>query len=149
MPQQVTFTDPAGVVPAYVWPVNPNPDAVTQYAQKQRQIDRTSNTGNVGATKQQGDDGSYIIHWEPNIYHEAHEQAMWQWWMLCKLQTIYLTDFDGETFEGQIITLGREQKGVLSGPGDAKSRMFYCTYVFEFEVYRFVSGLMAAAGTDA
>jgi hypothetical protein len=145
MPQMVTFTNPANGQ-TYVWPNNPNPDAITQPAQKQRQIDRTSNTGNVGATKQQGDDGPYIIHWEPLVFTAAHEQALWTWWQLCKSQTIYLTDFNGEEFEGQIITLGRQQIGALGGPGDTNERLFYVKYVFEFEVYRFVSGLMAAAG---
>ena len=43
--------------------------------QKQRQIQRTSNTANVGATKQQGDDGPMVLHWEPLIFHLAHELA--------------------------------------------------------------------------
>lgn len=144
MPQMVTFTNPANGQ-TYVWPHNPPPDGI-QPAQKQRQIDRASNTGNVGATKQQGDDGPFIIHWEPVVFTAAHEQALWTWWQLCKSQTIYLTDFDGEEFEGQIITLSRQQIGAMKGPGDVNDRMFYAKYVFEFEVYRFVSGLMAAAG---
>jgi hypothetical protein len=148
MPQQVVFTDPR-TSHTYTWPINPGYDGITQAAQKQRNIQRTSNTANVGATKQQGDDGPMIIHWEPLIFHIAHETALWQWWMLCKLQTIYLTDWDGETFEGQIITLGRQQIGALSGPGDTLQRGFYCKYTFEFEVYRFVSGLLATAGVVA
>jgi hypothetical protein len=148
MSQQVQFTDPRTAT-VYTWPVNPGYDGITQAAQKQRQIERTSNTGNVGATKQQGDDGPYIVHWEPVIFHAAHEQALWQWYMLCKTQTIYLTDWNGEVFEGQIITLGRQQLGAVAGPGDTTTRRFYCKYIFEFEVYRFVSGILAAAGVAA
>jgi hypothetical protein len=144
---RVTFTDPK-TGDTYVWPNNPNPDAITQAAQKQRSIDRTSSTGNVGLVKQQGDDGPYIIHWEPLIYRESHEEALWEWYAKCKLQTIHLTDFNAEVFEGQIITLGRQQIGAIGGPGDINTRMFYCKYIFEFEVYSFVSGVLATAGVS-
>lgn len=145
MPQRVTFTNPANGQ-SYVWEHNPPPDGITQPATKQRQIERTSNTGNVGATKQQGDDGPYMIHWEPLVYSEAMETALWTWYQLCKGQTIYLTDWNGEVFEGQITQLGRQQIGALGGPGDIGSRLFYAKYIFEFEVYRFVAGPLAAAG---
>lgn len=142
---RVTFTNPA-TGDTYQWRLNPGPDSITQPATKQRTIDRTSNTANVGATKQQGDDGPLVIHWEPLVFHESQELALWEWYMLCKEQSIYLTDFDGDVYEGQIITLGRQQIGALAGPGDTKERGFYCKYVFEFEVWGFVSGLLAAAG---
>jgi hypothetical protein len=145
---RVTFTNPA-TGDSYVWPVNPGPQDITQPTLKQRQIERTSNTANVGATKQQGDDGPLIFHWEPLVFHEAHEQALWQWYALCKGQSIYLTDFAGDVYEGQIITLGRQQIGALAGPGDTQERGFYCKYVFEFEVWRLVSGLLATAGVTA
>lgn len=145
---RVTFTDPK-TGDTYVWPHNPDHDALSaQPSQKQRQIDRTSSTGNVGLVKQQGDDGPYIIHWEPLIYSRAHEQALWVWWQLCKLQTIHLTDIEGDVYEGQIITLSRALYGALGGPDDIGTRGFYAKYVFEFEVYSFVSGMMADAGVS-
>src|ERR1700752_3000357 len=106
MPQQVQFIDPASVVPTYTWPVNPPYDGENA-ATKQRQIERTSNTGTIGATKQIGDDGPYIIDWKVNVFTAAFEQALWQWWGLCKKQSIYLVDFNGEQYEGQIVTLTR------------------------------------------
>lgn len=144
---QVTFTDP-NTADTYVWPVNPGYDGQTQPAQKQTQIDRTSNTGNVGSVKQQGDDGPYIIHWEPLVFHTAHETALWTWYALSKKQSIYLADFDGEEYEGQIITLARQKIGVLRGPGDTNERKFYTKYVFEFEVWAFRSGVLADAGVQ-
>jgi hypothetical protein len=145
---QVTFTDPSDGT-TYVWPVNPPPDGMPNPYGKQRQIDRTSSTGNVGLVKQQGDDGPFILHWEPLIYSEAHEQALWEWWQRSKLRTIHVTDWNGETFEGQIITLQRQPIGVLGGTiGDMNTRKFYCKYIFEFEVYSFVSGVLAAAGVS-
>lgn len=148
MPQQVTFTNPADGQ-TYQWPINPGFDGVTQPATKQRQIDRTSNTGNVGATKQQGDDGSYVLHWEPLIFHAEHERQLFAWFQLCKSQTIYLTDWNGEQYEGQIITLARTRQGAGGGPGDTNSRGFYETYVFEFEVWRFISGMLKDSGVYA
>lgn len=148
MPQQVTFYDPSDAT-TYVWPINPPHDGVTQPSQKQRQIDRTSNTGNVGSVKQQGDDGPYILHWEPLIFSAAHETALWEWFKRCETHTIHLTDWNSEVYEGQIITLARQQIGALSGPGDTTTRKFYNKYVFEFEVWSFVSGLMATAGVTA
>lgn len=142
---QVTFTDPATAT-TYAWPVNPPHGGQTQPAQKQIQIDRASNTGNVGTVKQQGDDGPYIIHWEPLVFHRAHEVALWTWRELSKKQSIYLTDFDGDEYEGQIITLARQKIGVLSGPGDTNGRKFYAKYIFEFEVWNFLSGVEFDAG---
>lgn len=143
---RVSFFNPADAS-EYVWPVNPDFAAANQYAQKQRQITRTSNTGNVGATKQQGDDGDYVIHWEPLVWHLAHEEALFAWYQICKTQSIYLTDMGGEQFEGQITTCGRKQIGALKGPGDMiAARGYYCQFVFEFDCYRFISGPMYSAG---
>lgn len=152
MPQHVVLTNPAdGHI--YTFDINPGFDAEskggTQYGQKQRQIERTSNTGNVGLTKQQGEDGPFVIHWEFAVYSAAQEAALWQFYVLCKRQSIYLTDFAGEQYEGQITTLGRQRSGVLAGPRDTTQRKFFATYVFEFEVWRFISGLLAAAGVTA
>lgn len=143
------FTNPANG-DTYVWPWNPGFTDETQYYGKQRQIDRESNTGNVGETKQQGDDGPFIIHIEPHVYSEAFEIALWQWWQLCKSQTIRFTDVGGDVYEGQIVTLQKQRYGALGGlPGDVNSRGFFVQYTFEFEVYSFVSGIMATAGVTA
>lgn len=141
---QVTFYDPRTTT-TYVWPDNPPFDG-EQPSTKERQIDRTSNTANVGSVKQQGDDGPYLIDWKVNVFSAAHESAMWAWWQKCKSQTIWLTDAGGEVYEGQIIFLSRQRQGVIAGPKDSTDRRFYVVYEFKFEVYRFVSGLMHDAG---
>lgn len=144
---QVTFTDPKTGT-AYPWPNNPPYDGPAP-AGKQRNIQRTSNTGNVGATKQQGDDGPYIINWNVAVYTRAHVVAMWVWYNLSKLQTIYLTDWEGSQFEGQIIDLQEQWVGAMAGPGDTKPRLGYTKMVFQFEVYRFISGPLFDAGVAA
>lgn len=148
MSQQVTFTEPHSGV-NYVWAVNPGYDGITQPFQKQRTITRTSNTANIGATRQQGDDGPMIFHWEPLVFHAAQQEAMWAFYMLCKNQTIYLTDWNGYKYEGQIITLGEQWIGAVAGPGDTTTRRGYAKMIFEFEVYRVLSGPLAVAGVVA
>lgn len=145
----VKFVNPATGT-TYVWPFNPDYDAETKagtgYQQKQRQIERTSNTGNVGATRQQGDDGPFILHWEFTVLTATHEEELYQWYQLCKTQSIYLYDFDAEQYEGQIITAARARQGAAGGPGDITTRGFYTQFVLEFEVWRFITGLLATAG---
>lgn len=141
---QVKFTDPK-TGNTYTWAVNP-PYGGIQPQAKTRQIQRTSNTGNVGVTKQQGDDGPYIIHWQVAVFHKAQQTAMWQWYQLCKMQTIYLTDWEGNEYEGQIISMQDQWVGVVAGPGDATARAGYSQMEMQFEVYRFVSGYMVTAG---
>lgn len=148
----VTFTNPANAE-TYVWPNNPDWDAETKagsgYQQKQRQIERTSNTGNVGATKQQGDDGPFIIHWEFIVYSAAHEEALYRWYQTCSTQSIYLTDFNGERYEGQITTAARARQGAAGGPGDIQQRGYYTQFVMEFEVWRFLTGTLKDSGVFA
>jgi len=141
---RTTFTDPLDGS-SYVWPYNPGFDA-EQTAGKARSIERTSNSGNVGATKQQGDDGPYIIHWTFRVFTAAHELALWTWFVKCKSRTIYLADFEGAQYEGQIIELSRKRVGVLGGPGDTPQRGFYSEYDFRFEVWALRSGLLHDAG---
>lgn len=133
----VIFTDPR-TASTYTWPANPNSEAT---AAKERQIERTSKTGNVGSVKQQGDDGPYILDWSILVATGAFEVALWEWYVLSELQTIYVTDWDGDEYEGQIIQLYRQRV-----PEPLKGRIDYATYNFQFEVYRFVSGTLATAG---
>jgi hypothetical protein len=149
MSQQVMLINPANAQ-SYTFDVNPGFDAETQggvsYMQKKRNIEYTSNTGNIGLTRQQGADGNYLLHWQFNVFSAAQEQALWKYYMLSKTQSIILEDFNGEIYEGQIVTLARQRAGVLAGPRDATARKFYAQYTFEFDVWAFISGLLASAG---
>ena len=146
MMAQVQFTDPRTNT-IYRWATNPPYDG-PQNSQKQRQIQRTSNTGNVGVTKQQGDDGPFIIDWKVTVFYKSHQQAMWHWYELCKTQTIYLTDWEGNSYEGQIIMLEEQWVGAISGPGDTTARVGYAHMEMQFEIWRFISGYMQAAGVQ-
>jgi hypothetical protein len=138
---QVVFTNPADGT-TYTWPRNPQTEGA---AAKPRNIERTSKTGNVGATKQQGDDGPYILDWTVEVLYSdstAFETALWDWYVLCQAQTIYVTDWFGDQYEGQIVTLSRQrQLGPLNGQP-------WVEYLMQFEVYRFISGPLATAGVQ-
>jgi hypothetical protein len=131
----VTFTNPADNS-TYVWPRNPLTEGAHE---KPRNIERTSKTGNVGATKQQGDDGPYILDWTVDAFDSSFETALWTWYVLCQKQTIYLTDWLGEQNEGQIITLSRQRINDIQ---------HHAQYLMQFEVYRFISGPLATAGVN-
>jgi hypothetical protein len=129
----VKFTDPK-TGSTYTWERNPSTE---QPWGKTRQIERTSNTGNVGAVKQQGDDGPLILDWQINVLDQAMETELWQWYVLSDSQTIYVTDWDGEEYEGQIILLTRSRQNASTE---------YAVYECQFEVYRLISGVLATAG---
>lgn len=134
----VTFTNPRTSA-SYVWEVNPTTEQPTI---KARAIERTSNTANVRSVKQQGDDGPLILDWQVTVQTAAMETALWTWYVLCELQTIYLTDWDGEQCEGQIIYLSRAR----TPSGGVRSELV--VYQMQFEIYRLISGIMATAGLD-
>lgn len=143
------FTDPRTAT-TYTWPFNPGYQAETQATGKTVPIQRTSNTGNVGAVRQQGDAGPAIIHWEFDVFHTTHEAALLAWFELSQKQSIYLTDFEGEQNEGQIIVMTRQRIGAVGGPGDMIAAFgFYEKFVFEFEIWRFISGAFHTAGVAA
>lgn len=135
---QLTFTDPR-TSSTYSLPTNPNTENAVG---KTRNIERTSNTGNVGATKQQGDDGSMVIDVSAQVVAGAEETALWQWYALCRSQTVYLTDWAGSQYEGQIISLMRQWQ---LGPRNGAQ---WAVYDLQFEVWRFISGPQASAGVN-
>lgn len=129
------FTNPQ-TGDTYTWPVNPD-ENTEQALAKVRQIDRTSNTANVGAVRQQGDDGSLTLDWSVTVDSDEMELALWQWYVLCKSQTIYVTDWNGEKYEGQIIMLSRTRQNTF--PPSA-------VYEIQFEIYTLLSGVLRTAG---
>lgn len=116
-------------------------------AGKTRQISGTANTGLTGRVRQQGDDGAYVRTLHGRIVHAAQHQAFWAWYALCASQTVYFRDHDDAVYEVQITGLNMHQQRRLptTAPDPTMSRNFY-EYTMTLEIYRFVSGRMAAAG---
>lgn len=128
---------------AYDWLVNHSDEGETG---KTRNITRTANTGVVGLVKQQGDDGPYILKLSGTILHRSQLQQMWAWYALCRTQTIYFYDFDGQGFEVQITSFMPTRHRTLRNPRDPSAPLHYWTYNIEMEVYRFLNGDLVAAG---
>lgn len=137
------FTNPANGA-FYDWPRNHSEE---EEAGKTRNITRGPNTGNIGLIKTQGDDGPMLLRYRGFIVHRAQYIAMWSWYKLCRTQTIYFTDFDGQVYEVQItsFTPKRVRKHQAVSP-DATMKGHYYEYGIEMEVYRFVTGDLATLG---
>lgn len=130
----------------YDWPRNHDEEEETG---KTRNITRTAPTGNVGLLKTQGEDSPFLIKLRGKYVHRAQHIAMWQWFERCKYQTIWFTDFDGQSYEVQITAFTprrvRKLKAVSPDPG---AQTHYWEYGIEMEIYRFIGGDMATAGVS-
>lgn len=140
---RVRFTNPAN---GAIYDFQRNPTEEDPQS-KTRPINRTAPTGSVGAVKQQGDEGPFIIGIRGKIMHRAQYQAMWLLYNLCRFQTVYYADYEGATYEVQItsLTTTRVRKLAVIAP-DPGMRHYYYDYTLVMEVYRFISGDLAGVG---
>lgn len=128
----------------YQWPIN---YAEMEEFGRERAIEATANTGNVGLVRQQGADQPMIFRVTGTILTEAHYQAFWLWWTLSNTQTFYFTDVDGDQYEVQITSYKPVKKRAASNPkGGATNPTWYWTYTMEMTVYRFISGVLHDSG---
>lgn len=138
-----TFYNPANGA-SYAWQVNHDPEGEEE-AGRERQIERTANTGLVGSVDQQGDDGPYILSLSGKILHRAQFVAFWNWYELCRTQSIWFYDFDGQGYEVQIIAFKPKRRGAVNmRTSDPKTHFW--TYSIQMRVYRFLQGDMVTAG---
>src|SRR3954454_3299927 len=127
------FTNPATMA-TYDWPVNHSEEEPTG---KTRNISRAANTGNVGAVRQQGDDGATVLTYTGTINTRAQLQQFWAWYELSKAQTIYFTDYDGQEYEVQITAFTPKRvRKLTSISRDAGMPHHYYTYSISMEVLR-------------
>jgi hypothetical protein len=125
----------------YTWARNHAPDGEDD-AGKARPVERIPNTAGGTAAFQQGEDGLYTIKWKGTLTRRDQWRALWYWYGICKNQTIYLTDFDGQKYEGTISSftgkrVGRSAVGIAQ---DATMKLFKFEYNFEFTVVNFLAG---------
>jgi hypothetical protein len=135
------FTNPANG-DFYDWAINHDEEEANG---KTRTISRTAPTGNVGLVKQQGDDGPFLLKLSGKITSRSQFSAFWAWYALCRTQTIVFKDFDAQEYEVQITSFLPQRHRTLMRAGKNPGN-YYWTYSMEMEVYRFVSGDMAASG---
>jgi hypothetical protein len=136
------FINP-GTLEVYRWHLNHKPDGDKGTAKK-RTIEGTANTGAVGLVRQQGADEPLVLKREGTLFNLEQEEAMWRWYELCKSQTIFFVEFNGDAYEVQITSFSVTRKGT-GGPTRGGER-FYATYEVEMEVYTVLTGVLAAAG---
>lgn len=127
----------------FKWNVNHKPDG-DKGTSKKRQIETTANTGNVGLVRQQSADEPLVLVREGTLLDEAQEQMMWEMFALCKAQTIYFVEFNGDAYEIQITDFSVKRIG--SGGPTRRGEGFYATYEITMEVYNVLLGVLAAAG---
>lgn len=138
------FIDPAGVLADYLWAINHLEEEETG---KERPIDNTSNTANVGLVKQQGGTTPYTLRFSGTILQHAQLQAFWQWFELCETQTIYFRDFDGQEYEAQITSFKPKRVRVGRNPREP-SLLAKWEYTMEMQIYAFRAGDMVTAGVS-
>lgn len=134
MPQ--TFTDPLTGT-SYQWASNHETE---DPAGKTRQIAGTANTGLTGRVRQQGDDGPYVVTLHGRIRVREQSRQFWHYYNLCRTQTIYFTDFDGQQYEVQIIGYTEQRVRQASNVADPSMPHHNIQYVLTMEVYGFLAG---------
>lgn len=136
------FTNPANGA-FYDWSINHESE---EEFGKERSIEERSNTGNVGLTRTQGADGTLVLRYEGTILTRAQYVAMWQWYALCRTQTIYFTDCDGQEYEVQITSFKPKRVRVAHNPRDAGMRLHKYEYTIEMHVYALRAGDLVGTG---
>lgn len=136
------FVDPASGI-AYNWTINHTEESEQG---KTRNITRTASTAGVGIIRQQGDDGQLILKLSGTILHREQFRGFWQWYQLCRTQTIYFYDFDDQGYEVQITSFLYARKRTLRNPRDPSAPYHYWTYTMEMEVYNVLGGDLGYAG---
>jgi hypothetical protein len=125
-----TFTNPADSS-TYAWPRNHGVDGEQEFGME-RSIERTATTDGIGVVRQQGADEPLTLELAGFITAQAQHDAFVDWAQLCRTQTIYFTDFDGNQYE-VIITAFRSRRA----PTGAS---FLWQYTLSMDVISVISG---------
>jgi hypothetical protein len=68
---------------------------------------------------------AFVLNWAAQIVHREQQRQMWRWYAISKAHTIYLTDFDGQKYEGIISSLTMARKGKLQSVGRDPSMLYH------------------------
>jgi hypothetical protein len=107
------FTDPAGVLAAYPWPIN---HLTESQVTKSRQMADGAPTSDIGLIPQQGPPSPLIFEWSGTILDEAQHRQFLIWWVLCEVHSIFLTDFAGSIYEVLITDYLPTREAVARNP---------------------------------
>jgi hypothetical protein len=131
------FTNPVnGVV--YDWPINHSDE---DEVGRDRGVTYEGNTGNVGLVAQQGELTPIVLRYTGTILTYAQLTGMIGWFNLCQTQTIYFTDFAGDSYEVIITAFKPKRLRAMRNPrGGTQAPTHYWTYSIEMSVLRVLSG---------
>ncbi len=133
------FTNPA-TGETYQWPIN---HASENAAGKKRNITYSAPTDQNGLLPQQGDDDPLVLSWTGTMLTKAQHDAFWQWYALSRTQTIYISDFAGNTWEVTITNFQPQRRAVARNPRDPlNAPTWVYDYTIEMAVVSIISGGM-------
>lgn len=131
------FVDPAGVYPAYNWPVNHSEEEAFG---RTHNVEQTATTNNLGLVRQQGPDDPLALKLSGTIFHEAQHGQFIGWWALSSQHSIYFYDFTGAGYEVTITSYLPTRKATLRNPRDRSIPLHYYSYTMEMDILRVLSG---------
>lgn len=139
------FTDPK-TGSFYDFNVNHNEEDAFD---KRREMTRSGKTALTGLVRIQGEQSAMVLRLKGTVLKEAQDSEFWRWWELCETQTIYYRDFNGDEYEGFITRYSPQRVRVLRNFNDPANMPHHIIkYELEFEVVRFISGVMATRGVS-
>jgi hypothetical protein len=132
------FTNPAAPGDVYQWAINHSEE---EESGRDRQIETRANTGNVGLVRQQGEMTPLLLRYTGTILEKAQLDEMLRWFRLCETQTIYFTDFAGDSYEVQISSFKPTRvRAMRNTRGLATNPLHYWRYTIEMHVLRVLAG---------
>lgn len=138
------FQDPAAVVTTYSWAINHSEE---EDFGRDRQIEHSAPTSGVGLIRQQGEESPLVYRIAGTIFAEAQVTEFWEWFTLCRTQTIYFHDFAGDSYEVLISSFKPTRHRTIRNPKDfANAPLHFWRYTMEMEVVRVIDGPIFDAG---
>lgn len=129
------FYDPRGGG-RYFWQVNHSEE-------EEVGVERPANViGRVGGGYiiQQGADGPLVLRLAGTIFHQAQFNAMRDFALLSKSQTVYFTDFTGGEFEVLITSFKPTRQRTARNPRDPSIPLHFWRYTIEMQVIHVTAG---------
>lgn len=137
------FIDPNGVLPTYQWDIGFDTE---QDGGRDLGVSSTANVANTRVIVQQGDMAPITFNYSGSILRRSQVVAMWQWFNLCRDQTILFTDFAGDEYEVVITSFKPLRRAGVNPRDPAGAPLWYWTYTLTMTVVGIISGPMAEAG---
>lgn len=137
------FQDPAGVVADYNWAINYLTESPMG---RKRSESVTAPTNNTGVVRQQGTEAPINRQLSGTILTEAQHSAFIQWWVLCRTQTIYFQDVNGDLAEVLIVDYEAQKNYTAWNTKDPVNAPYhYYTYTLTMDIITQISGSWAQA----